>query len=185
MRVSVGATGLATVVLLAVGLAGCDSKDSVTAKNESAEVVAAKVAKTAVRPLPGRWESVMTVDRMEVKGMPPEAAQAVQGQLGGHTFFTCLTPAEAEKPQADFFRPGASGCTYDSFTMADGKVDAVMSCKADGAGAMKNTMTGTYGESEYAMRITSEGEMQPGMPMSMAMTITSRRVGDCKGDEEK
>lgn len=173
-------------LIAAVALSACDSKDSVEAKNESVESVAKKVAATSVRPLPGRWESTMTVDRMEMKGVPAAATQGMRQNMGSHSFVTCLTPEQASKPEGDFFRPGESGCTYDSFTMDGGKVDAVMTCKQPGGQRVsKTTMSGTYGETAYEMKLSSQSEIQAGMPMSMSMTIKSHRVGDCKGDENK
>jgi hypothetical protein len=59
-----------------------------------------------------------------------------------------------------------------------------MTCK-QGNQQVRMTMTGAYGTDSYDIRVNSQGEMQPGMPMSMAMTISSRRVGDCNGSEEK
>jgi len=100
------------------------------------------------------------------------------------TFASCLTPEEAAKPKADFFQGKDSGCTYEKFSMGDGKVDAVMTCGRGGS-SQKMTMMGTYGEQSYDMKVTADGEAGPGMPMSMAMSISSRRVGDCNGNEEK
>lgn len=173
---------LAATILAA--LAGCgDSKDAVTAKNESVEAVASQVAQSDVKPRPGRWESAMKLDRMEIANLPPQAKEAMAKQQGmTQTFASCLTPEQAERPNAEFFQKGASGCTYDTFTMAGGKIDAVMTCK-QGAGPQKVTMNGTYSPDSYTMAITSEGEMQPGMKMNMAMTINSRRTGDCTGKE--
>lgn len=169
----------------ALALAGCgEKKDGVEAKNESAESVAEKVANSGIRPQPGRWESKMTIDKMEVAGMPPEAKEMMQKQMGAaQTFFSCLTPEEAAKPEGDFFQKGAEGCTYEHFTMADGKIDARMKCDQDGRTQVM-TMAGTYGEDNYAIKMNADGEMAPGMPMSMAMTVSSKRVGECNGKEE-
>ena len=165
-------------------LSACNDGDSVTAKNESVESVAAKVAKSDVRPRPGRWESTMKIEKMDMPGLPPEARAMMQKQLASaQTFTSCLTPEQAAKPNADFFQGKNSGCTYETFAMGGGKIDAVMTCAQNGRN-QKVTMTGDYGPEAYAMNVSSTGEMQPGMAMSMAMSISSKRVGDCTGKEE-
>lgn len=169
----------------AVALAGCSSKDSVEAENESAEAVAEKVSKLDFTPRPGRWESIVKIEKMEIPDMPPDAQKMMKDHFAkGQTFVSCLTPEEAAKPDADFFQGKESGCTYETFSMGDGKIDAVMTCQKGGP-QQKMTMTGTYGEENYAMKVTADGEAQPGMPMSMAMSMVAKRVGECIGNEEQ
>ena len=155
-----------------------------TAENESVESVAEKVAKADLRPKAGRWEMEMTLEKMEIPGMPAEVREAMKGQMGAvQKASTCLTEEEANKPDADFFQPGAEGCTYETFTMGGGKIDAVMNCAQDGQ-SQRMTMKGTYGEEAYAMNVTADGEVAPGQRMSMAMRIASKRVGECTGEEQ-
>lgn len=169
----------------AVSLAACQGGDEVVAKDESVESVAKKVAASDIKPRPGRWESNVKIDGMDIPGMPPEAKAAMNKQMSAaQTFATCLTPEEAEKPDGGFFQAGAQDCKYDSFVMAGGRIDAVMTCKQQGAN-LKMTMGGTYSETEYAVKVSSTGEMQPGQTMSMDMAINSRRTGDCNGTEQK
>ena len=170
--------------LTALALAACNNSDTIVAKDESVESVAAKVAKSDIKPLPGRWESTMKIEKMEMPGLPPAAKDAMSKQnAAGQTFTSCLTPEEVNQPNAKFFQGNDSGCQYEKFLMADGKVDAVMTCDRNGQ-KQKMTMSGTYGETAYEMKVTSTGETQPDMPMTMAMSIASRRVGDCDGKEE-
>ena len=126
----------------------------------------------------------MTITKMDIPGLPPEVKGMMQKQMGKmQTSVSCLTKEEAEKPKADFFKPGSeSGCVYDKFAMGDGKIAAVMTCEQNG---QKQTMemNGTYGEDAYTMDMTADGEFAPGKPMSMAMKVESNRVGDCTGDE--
>ena len=176
---------LSAVALGSFALAGCGSNDTVEAENVSAESVAEQVAKADLTPQAGRWESTMTIEKMEIGGMLPEAQKAMKDHMGTtQTFTSCLTPEEAAKPKADFFQGKDSGCDYEKFSMGDGKIDAVMTCQENGH-SQKMTMMGTYGEQSYDMKVTADGEAGPGMPMSMAMSITSRRVGECNGNEEK
>ncbi|MCB2078012.1 MAG: DUF3617 domain-containing protein [Novosphingobium sp.] len=178
---------LATLSMISAGaiaLAGCGSNESVEAENESAESVAEKVANAEIKPKPGMWESTMTVEKLEIPNMPPEAKEMMQAALGkGQTFKSCLTPEEAAKPNAEFFQGKNSGCTYEKFNMAGGTIDAVMTC-SEGGQTQNMTMAGKYSEESYDIKVTADGEAQPGMPMSMAMSIASKRIGECTGKEE-
>lgn len=177
---AVSALGLS---VLAVG--GCDKKDTIEARNESAESVAEKVAKSdiAVRPAPGRWESTVKIEKLEIPNLPPQARETMQHQMGSaQNFASCLTPEQAAKPNAGFFQQGASGCTYDNFSMSDGKIDATMTCN-HGGGKQKMSMSGTYGPESYTIAINSDATMPGGMNMTMIMSVAAKRVGECRGNE--
>lgn len=176
---------LASAAALAVfSLAAC-KKDSVVAKDESAESVAKKVVTSDIKPQPGRWESNMKLDKFDMPSVPPQARAAMDKQIGvTQNFASCLTPEQASQPGAGFFQKSAENCKYDRFVMAGGKIDAAMAC-TEGRSAIKMTMAGSYSETEYNIQVKSQGEVQPGMPMSMDMTIASRRVGACNGTENK
>ena len=186
MTSNVRLMALSTLVLAALAVTGC-KKSTVVAENESAESVAEKVAKSgiSIKPKPGRWESSVKIENLEMPNMPPEAKAAMQQHMNTmQHFVSCLTPAEAEKPNAGFFQKGASGCTYDKFVMSDGKMDALMHCNHGGQ-TQTMAMSGTYGEESYNITVKSDAGKEAGMPMSMTMSITSKRVGECRGDEEK
>jgi len=176
---------VATAALSLLALAGCNSKDSVEAKNESVESVAKKVADSDIKPRPGRWESSLKLESMDMPGLTPQMKETMSKAMATtKTFASCLTAAEAEKPDASFFQPGETGCTYEHFTMAGGKLDAAMKCSRPG-GVQSMTMQGTYSPDSYNMRVSSKGEMTPGKAMSMTMSINSRRTGECTGQENK
>ena len=169
-------------LIAALSLAAC-KKESVVAKDESVESVAKKVAAAKMTPQPGRWEATMKFAKLDMPGLPPQAKEAMNKQMGAtQTFASCLTPEEAAKPEGSFFQKGAEDCKYDHFAMADGRIDAAMTCKQQGA-ALTMTMKGSYNETQYDLQVTSKGEVQPGMPMTMDMEITSRRTGECTGNE--
>jgi hypothetical protein len=61
---------------LALPLAACGSKPAVEEKNASVEQVANSVREAShgqamIRP--GKWQSTMTIEQMDMPGMPPEA----------------------------------------------------------------------------------------------------------------
>ena len=164
----------------ALSLAGC-KKNSVEANNASVETVAKKVAASSIKPKPGEWTSTVKIEKMDIAGIPPQAKAMMQQRMGqAQTASTCLTQAQTDKPDASFFQQAAKDCTYDHFSMNGGKIDAKMTCKR-GATSQTMTMTGTYGEESYNLAINTQGEAQPGMPMSMTMSVASKRTGDCTG----
>jgi hypothetical protein len=170
--------------LIAFALSACNNGGSVTAENESAESVAKKVAASAVKPLPGRWESKVKLENFEMAGMPPQAKEAMARQMASaDTFSSCLTPEQVDQPAGDFFAGGAKGCTYKHFTMAGGKLDAEMTCGKD-MYVQTMTMRGSYSKAAYDITINSKSEVEPGKPMTMSLAVASRRVGDCNGKED-
>lgn len=165
-------------------LAGCGSSDRIDAKGESPGAIAEKVAASGMTPRPGRWQGTFRVEKLEIPGLPPQAAEQMNKSMGmDRSYFSCLTPEQAAKPDARFFQKAAEGCIYDHFTMADGKIDAVMNCKP-GAGPTRMAMSGTYNADTYDLKISGSGELAKNMPMSISMAVTSRRVGECNGTEE-
>lgn len=171
-------------LVVAAALTACNSGGSVSAENESAEAVAEKVAAANIKPLPGRWESKIQFEKLEMEGMPPQAQEAMSKQMAAEqSISTCLTPEQVNKPDGGFFAGGAQGCTYKHFNMAGGKIDAEMTCGKD---MYKQTMkmAGTYGEASYDIKVHSQSEVQPGKPMTVALAVAARRVGDCDGKED-
>lgn len=185
MKRNIPLSSLAVLVLGTMALAACGKSDKVEAKNESVDSVAQKVAKSGMRPTPGRWESQMKLTKMEIAGMPEEMQGIMKNQLGKvTTSVSCLTKEEANKSEKDFFKPPkSSGCKYNSFSMGDGELQADMTCKDDN-GTQNMKMMGTYGAQAYQMKINADGNMG-GQKTSMAMEVTSKRVGDCDGSEQQ
>lgn len=174
--------GLA-IVPLVLALAACGSKDSIEAKNESVESVAKKVADSDLKPSPGRWESTMKIEKLDMPGMPPQMAAQMQQAMGREQVFsTCLTPEQASKPNGEFFQKAASGCTYQNFSMAGGHIEGTMTCKGQ-EGGITVTMKGDYAPDSYTMHTTSKIERGAAGAMTTSAVITSKRVGECTGKE--
>jgi len=173
-----------SIVVLAGALAlgGC-KKSGVDVKNASPGEVVKQMANSDLKPMPGRWESTMKMEAMDMPDMPPEAKAMMQKSAGIERHMaTCLTPEQAAKPAADFFNQRKSDCTFDHFTMAGGKVDGTMTCN-HGPEKMTLTMSGQYGRESYEVHTTSKVEIPGGKPMTSSMTMISHRTGECKGDE--
>jgi hypothetical protein len=179
----------------ALTLSACNKPD-VEAKNESVGSVAKKVEASGFKINPGHWDTTMKFVKMDVPGAPPEA-QAMMGKMLGkdRTFGSCLTPEEAAKPGGKFFGQDNKSCTYDHFTMGDGKIDAKLTCHggpggADGKGQQTIVMNGTYDPDSYAMNMKMDmtGAGMPGAGggegrMTMEMAMSAKRAGACTGKE--
>lgn len=184
MKPSARIAAVPALALCLLALGACGDKSGVEAENESVGSVAGKVAASEIKPKPGRWESVVKIEEMEIANVPPEVREAMKQQAGvSQTVSTCLTPEQVESLDGSMFKDQAPGCKYERFSMTGGKIDAVMVC-GEGPALEKTTLMGDYGEESYAIRMTSEGEAQPGMRAKTVMSMTSRRVGECTGEEK-
>ncbi|MEZ5742853.1 MAG: DUF3617 domain-containing protein [Sphingomonadaceae bacterium] len=170
--------------LAAMAVAACGGGDTVEAENESVESVNKKIAAADLKPNPGRWESTMTFDKIEMPGMPAEMQEMMKSQMGkATTTSSCLTQEQVDANDGEMFKPGDTpGCTYNKFSMGNGTIEADMTC-SEGGTAQNMKMAGSYSEDAYDMTINADGKVE-GQPMSMQMSIKSKRVGDCTGNEE-
>ncbi len=179
------------VILLAgacfLGLTACNQGPEVREENASVAEVENKVADAGgvasfVRP--GRWESKVTIEEMMIPGMSAEASREMSAGMQGRvqTSFSCLSEEEAKRPKEDFFTGENKNCRYDRFTMAGGKIDAVMKCTQEGA-SHTMTMQGNYSPTTYNMRMSMQGEGEGAAGMAMKMRVDATRVGQCTGDE--
>jgi hypothetical protein len=169
----------AIVLMPALLLAACNSSPTITATNATGAEVAQKVeaaGDAGINLTPGRWEGTATISDVTMPGAPAALAEKMKVEMsGGEPFATCLTPEEAKRPRERFFSGrGEGGCLYKNFTMGGGKIDAVMECPA-GASV---TLNGTYAAGRYTMAVDTRAK-----GMSMKMTMDSKHVGPCKGDE--
>ena len=175
----------------AVLLAGCGkSEPTVEAKDATAGEVAQKVREAGadqsiVRP--GLWESNVTIQQLDMPGMPAEVQQRMKAMMAEkqeHKFQTCLTAEDVKRPKEDFFAGKNNECRYDNFTMGGGKIDAVMHC---GKGGAKQTMqmAGTYSPESYEMQMSTKTESggAEARGMAMRMRVEAHRIGECTGKE--
>ena len=173
-------------------LAACEKGPTVVAQNATQAEVQEKLAAaggTEVMVQPGRWEGAMTIEEMEIPGMPAEAKAQMKQQAtagGPKTFISCVTEEDV-KTQKAFFTAEDKNCKYDRFVMAGGKVAAVMNCDQGGGSKMHMEMNGTYSADEYQMRMSNkvEGGNAPMGAMSMKMTVAAKRTGQCKGTPDE
>ena len=178
------------VLMLSVSLlalAGCNSQPSVTATNASANEVAAKVA-VATRGgdlmSPGRWEGTITIKDMRMPGLPPEQQKMIAAKLGkSNAMISCVTPEQVKARHAFFTGDEMKRCTYDSFKMGGGKLDAKVSCNNEGS-KMSAVMHGDYSPDSYRMEMSNQMGGEAG-GMTSTVVVDAKRVGECRGDEDR
>lgn len=173
-------------------LTACNKGPEVNLKNASANQVSEAVKQSGVMNggqmvQPGLWESRVTIQEMNIPGMPAQYADRMKQQMAAHQQQTsrhCITPEQAKKPKADFFA-GNNSCKYDHFAMGGGKIDMQMVCKEEGSTQTMNA-TGAYTPTTYSMDMSSSGSGGDSAErMSMKMHVDSRRVGECTGKDDE
>ena len=171
----------------ALALAACSKGPDIHEENASVAEVANKVADAGgaasfVRP--GRWESKVTIEEMKIPGMSADMANQMPNFQGREqTSVNCLSEEDVKRPKEDFFTGDNKNCRYDRFTMADGKIDAVMKCTDQGA-THTMTMQGSYSPTTYNMTMSMQGAGEGAAGMSMKMRVDAKHAGQCTGKED-
>ena len=174
------------VAVSALCLAGCNKGPEVHEKDASVAEVAQKVREAGADQSfvhPGLWQSKVTIDSLDMPGMPAEMAarmKTMMAQNQPHDFQTCLTAEDVKRPKEDFFAGKNKECRYDHFTMGGGKIDAAMHCGGK-EGAQVMQMAGTYSPDSYQLQtsMNTEGDAAKQGGMSMRMRVEAQRVGEC------
>ncbi len=122
---------------------------------------------------PGQWSVVVTVNSASIPGLPSAAAQAMQGQP--RRFSECISAEQAISGPQELLRE-APGCSFTSYSMADGRISADMRC-SQGGGTMASHISGTYAAT--SMRATSEATASGRIAMRLTSTIVGRWIGAC------
>ncbi|CAN5384258.1 hypothetical protein BH09PSE3_BH09PSE3_18820 [soil metagenome] len=173
------------IVLTPLLLLACNKGPQVSATNASVEDVAAQ-AQAAMKIEPGLWTSSSELISIEMPGIKDKRmAETITNSMKANKaadFTHCVTPAETEKPSSEMFAGKANGqCKYDNFQMANGKIDASMTCTPS-SGTMKMLMNGTYSSTAYemTMNMTTTNAQIPGGGVSMTAHTKGARTGACK-----
>lgn len=171
-RIIIAAAAAALLAGCSGGNADADGDGEVSMKEAAKQADA-----QGLKPEPGQYKATITMTGMEIPGMPAEMA----GHGAGMTTTTeyCLTQAEVDKGFEDMMKRGQNGeCSYESFNLDDGKMDAVMVCKTpegDARMTMNGTVTPTTSDftASMAMQVPEVGEGK------MTFTAKHERIGDC------
>ena len=119
---------IAFTPIAALALAACGSGD-VSVTNASPEEVAAKVdAAGGARFNPGEWETTVETVSVDMPGLDGPMKDEItkmmlqRKQVGKN----CVTPEQAKSPPAEVLAQSNGRCTYETFTMAGGKIDGTL-----------------------------------------------------------
>ncbi len=181
----------AVCVLASVAcLTACNKGAEVNLKNATGNQVTEAVKQSGVMTSgqmvePGLWESKVTVQEMNIPGMPAQYADKMKQSMAEHRNDAsrhCIKPEDVKKPKEDFFGADKS-CKYDHFTMGGGKIDIAMVCHQEDTTQNMN-VSGSYTPTSYSIdtSMTGSGGGQKGM--TMKMHVDANRVGECTGKDD-
>ena len=170
-------TGIAILMLAACGgQSGSNEAGGNAAGGAEAPGGGGGAASVALQP--GMWETTVEVVRMSAPNMPAGVTPPTPPPT---TVSYCLTAAQAAQPNANFLTGSgeAGGCTSENLSMANGRIQGVVSCNAQGT-QMRSTMDGQFTPTSYDMT-THVQTTAAGMTMDMETRTRARRTGDCPG----
>jgi len=168
----IAVAGAALLAGCSVGNADADGNGEVSAKE-----VVAKAQSEGIKPQPGLYRATVTMTGIDIPGMPAD----MQGHGAGMTTTSedCLTAEEVDKGFEELLKQGQNGeCSFESFNLNGGKLDAVMVCKTpegDARMTMNGTTTPTSSEFAATTKMNFEG-MGEG---TMSFKTKHERIGDC------
>lgn len=171
------------ILLPLLSIAACGKSPAEKKAEEASPVAAAQQAGAEdVRIKPGEWAITTELVSMDVEGVDPAL---LKGNAGRKTDIkNCVTPEQAARPAAEFFaNPDVKDgrCKSETFDMAGGKVNAVVTCQAGEGqpGPTRMEMSGTYAADAYDTTVTITGQGGPkGGAMKMVAKSSGRHVAD-------
>ena len=159
-------------------VAGCSGGGEADQKGAASVKEAAEKAKAAIpRPEPGLYKTTVTMTKIDIPGLPPEMADHGAGMV--RTVENCLTAADVDKGFETMVKQGQDGeCSYESFSAAGGKIEAVLVCKAQGRDTRTQisgaaTKTGADLTAATAMDFDGVGKA------TLNFTAKHERIGKC------
>jgi hypothetical protein len=167
-----------------IALAACGSAARKGDAGSAAGTGKGSVTAAAEAPhfTPGEWESTIEMNGMKFPNMPPNYAGMSRGITSVHK--SCLSPQDAARPKGDFLAGRGGGqCHYSDYSLAGGKLHAVMTCAGTGNTGTIVRTDGQYDATSFDVR--SSVETTGTAASTMQMHVTSRRVGDCTAGETK
>ncbi|MBR0553351.1 DUF3617 domain-containing protein [Stakelama marina] len=144
-------------------------------------VAAATAGGPNVRP--GEWKTTTTIvdfDMALPPGAPPGMLDMVKSRMNSHgmSHSQCITAADLRDAPQKLVKSSKGKCSYDSFSMAGGKLHATATCNMEQSGTMKMTMDGRYTATTMDSTMEMRGKVPSG-PMRMTMKMHGQRTGDC------
>ena len=156
--------------------ADADGDGTVTASEARA---AMEAAGSDLKPLPGKYSTVMTLTEANIPGAPPQVVDMMGKAMNREGEF-CLTPEQAEKGFEDSLQQGQSeACKIETFSITGNQVNMAMKCAQDGMGDMQVTMDGEVSSTRSDLNMKMAGTIPQLGDVDMALSFTQTRIGDC------
>jgi hypothetical protein len=185
-----GRIGACAALCAALLLAACDWGTSVDLSNQSGNTVAEQIRQIASEDgfaKPGRWETTITLRKVDATGMPEAALANIRAGVGkAQTAATCLKPEDIRRG-AFYVGEENAACRYDRFSMGHGRIQGSLRC-VDPNGTRAMTMSGSYGPDRYELLVSTDAQSnqpQGAGKASVTMAMNAKRTGECLGTEEK
>jgi hypothetical protein len=140
--------------------------------------------KAAMQLQPGQWEmtSEITNITMTQKGAPMAPIKAGTKV----TIANCITPEQVKSPDATLFSGTKGSCKYDNFYMANGRLNAQMTCAQPGQqGNLMMNIDGTYTPTTMEVSSDLDTNVAGAGNMKMSSKLTGKRIGECTGEAPK
>jgi hypothetical protein len=140
--------------------------------------------KAAILLQPGQWE--MTSEIVDVT-MTQKGAPAAPIKAGTKvTMANCITPEQVKAPDATLFSGTKGSCKYDNFYMANGRLNAQMSCTQPGQqGSMMMNIDGNYTPTTIEVNSDLNPYVAGAGDMRMTSKLTGKRIGECTAEALK
>jgi hypothetical protein len=176
MNIAAATIAAAAAALL---LAGCSDGNAAADGNGEVSIkeAAGQARGELPKPQPGLYKTTVTMTALDIPGLPPEMKDHGAGLT--RTIEDCLTAEEVDTGYEAMMKQGQDGeCTYESFALAGGKLDAVLVCQAEGR-APRTSMSGTTTSIGADLTATTAMEFDGAGKGTMTATIKHQRVGEC------
>ena len=169
------------VCLVALALSACNQSGPEDQAGGAASKAQDAGAQTAFQLQPGRYRTTVTVDSLEIPGMPAGMADQMKAMMArASAQESCITPQRAERGLDVVKEQMARGqCNYARFDAAEGKLDAAFTCQTGEGMAMTATSRGTYSSTGSTVKVDAALSGPQGKTMHVVQTVTTERIGDC------
>lgn len=159
--------------------ADTDADGAIASEDMAAEAVSGEG--TTLRA--GEWENTIEFTEFDIPGVPAAMKDMIAGQMGQSiTTTSCITQADADRPDADFFGGEKNeNCTYEEYDRSGDSLTLRMTCATDEGGTAQIAMDGDFGEESFTLTMDNRISGTQAGDVTMKGTVSGRRIGDCPG----
>jgi hypothetical protein len=127
----------------------------------------------------GQWETKSLIRSIAASGLPAESKEEIKGTEAA--IVQCLPEEDRARPTPRFFTGSDEGeCSYGSFSMKDGKIDAAMACTGT-PGSLNFALSGTYTQTSYDIDARATRSGGAGAAVNGSAKLSGTWLGACEG----